>query len=72
MSKIKSHKGLLKRIRVTSKGKVMHKRAGTSHLMTSFTGKRKREMRRKLGVHKSVAKIMERMLRQRIIGRGQG
>lgn len=72
MPKNKSHKGTLKRIRVTGKGKVVHKRAGTSHLMTSFSGKRKRKMRNKLGVHKSVAKAMEKLLRIRLIGRSQG
>lgn len=71
MSKNKTHKGTLKRVRITSKGKVTHKRAGTSHLMSSFSGKRKRKMRNKLVAHKSIAKMMEGILRRRLVGRDE-
>lgn len=45
MSKMKPSKCLVRRVKVTGTGKLKHKRRGTSHLMTSFTGKRKRHLR---------------------------
>jgi len=35
MPKQKTHKGLAKRVKVTARGKVKHRRAGGSHLMSS-------------------------------------
>jgi large subunit ribosomal protein L35 len=45
MPKMKTHKGVKKRFRATSKGKVKHRRAGTSHLNSRLTPKRRRELR---------------------------
>ena len=45
MPKQKTHKGLAKRIKVTARGKVTHKRAGTGHLMNSKNAKRRRRLR---------------------------
>ena len=42
MPKQKTHKGVKKRFRVTAKGKVKHRQAGTSHLAVRKTHKRKR------------------------------
>lgn len=47
MPKMKTHKGSKKRFRVSSKGKVSHKRAGMSHLMSGMSGKRKRKLSKK-------------------------
>ena len=41
MPKQKTHKGVKKRFRVTARGKVKHRRAGTSHLQVLLTSKRK-------------------------------
>jgi large subunit ribosomal protein L35 len=46
MPKMKTHKGLKKRVRVTANGKVMHKRAGDGHLMSGKRGKRCRSLRK--------------------------
>jgi large subunit ribosomal protein L35 len=46
MPKMKTHKGVKKRFRATAKGKVKHRRAGTSHLNSRLTPKRRRELRR--------------------------
>jgi large subunit ribosomal protein L35 len=46
MPKQKTHKGVKKRFRVTAKGKVKHRSAGTSHLAARMTQKRKRHLRR--------------------------
>jgi large subunit ribosomal protein L35 len=45
MPKQKTHKGIKKRFRVTGKGKVKHRSAGTSHLAARMSQKRKRKLR---------------------------
>ncbi|HEY2828435.1 MAG TPA: 50S ribosomal protein L35 [Pirellulales bacterium] len=45
MPKMKTHKGVKKRFRATAKGKVKHRRAGTSHLNSRMTHKRSRNLR---------------------------
>ena len=45
MPKQKTHKGVKKRFRMTARGKVKHRRAGTSHLQVRLTSKRRRELR---------------------------
>ena len=45
MPKQKTHKGVKKRFRVTAKGKVKHRQAGTSHLAARMEHKRKRHLR---------------------------
>ena len=45
MPKMKSHKGMAKRVKITGTGKVMVKRAGERHLLTTKTGKRKRSLK---------------------------
>jgi large subunit ribosomal protein L35 len=69
MSKLKSHKGLLKRVKITASGKVAHKRSGKSHLNSEMRGKRSRQLRNVKLVHKTEAKRMEQMLHTRLRGR---
>ncbi len=45
MPKQKTHKGVKKRFRTTARGKVKHRRAGTSHLQVRLTSKRRRDLR---------------------------
>jgi large subunit ribosomal protein L35 len=45
MPKMKTHKGTKKRFRLTAKGKVKHRSAGTSHLAARMSQKRKRKLR---------------------------
>ena len=45
MPKMKTHKGTKKRFRLTAKGKVKHRSAGTSHLAARMSHKRKRNLR---------------------------
>jgi len=47
MPKEKTKKALTKRFRITSKGKVMHSKGGKSHLMSTKSGDRKRQLRKK-------------------------
>ncbi len=44
MPKQKTHKGLSKRVKITATGKVRHKRAGGSHLMSGKNAKRRRRV----------------------------
>jgi len=46
MPKQKTHKGTKKRFRVTASGKVKHRGAGTSHLASRKSKKRRRKLRR--------------------------
>lgn len=45
MPKQKTHKGTKKRFRLTGTGKVKHRSAGTSHLASRMSQKRKRNLR---------------------------
>ena len=45
MPKQKTHKGTKKRFRLTAKGKVKHRKAGTSHLAFRMSKKRRRNLR---------------------------
>jgi large subunit ribosomal protein L35 len=45
MPKQKTHKGTKKRFRLTAKGKIKHRQAGTSHLQSRMSKKRRRQLR---------------------------
>ena len=45
--KMKTHKGVKKRFKVTATGKVLHKRCGSSHLNSHKSGGRIRKLRKK-------------------------
>ena len=45
MPKQKTHKGIKKRFTVTAKGKAKHRKAFRGHLLSSKSGKRKRNLR---------------------------
>jgi large subunit ribosomal protein L35 len=45
--KMKSHKGIKKRFKVTATGKVSHKRCGSSHLNSHKSGSKIRKLRKK-------------------------
>jgi large subunit ribosomal protein L35 len=46
MPKMKTHKGMKKRFKISATGKVSHKRCGSSHLMSHKSGKRVRRLRK--------------------------
>jgi len=45
MPKMKRHKGLAKRVKVSARGKVLHKKINAGHLMSGKAGKRRRRLR---------------------------
>ena len=56
MPKQKTHKGTKKRFRLTASGKAKHRQAGTSHLNTRMSHKRKRNLRGTSTVDECMAK----------------
>jgi large subunit ribosomal protein L35 len=66
MSKLKSHKGLLKRVRVTAKGKVKVRRAFGGHLRSHKSGKLMRSYSEPNFVGKADIKRIGAMLKLRV------
>lgn len=62
MPKIKTHKGIAKRVKKTSKGKLKRSKAFHSHILTKKTGKRKRNLRRSTLIDKTYEKRYKKML----------
>ncbi len=46
MPKLKTHKGIKKRVKVSKKGKVKRMKGGAGHLMSSKSAKRRRQLRK--------------------------
>jgi len=65
MGKLKPHKGLKKRVKVTAKGKIIRHKAGKRHLMSSKSSKRRRRLKRT----DQVAAV-ERKTVLRLLGKG--
>ena len=62
MPKIKTRKGIAKRIRVTSTGKLMRAHAWKSHMLEHKKQKNKRASRQLQAVHKTDRKQVRRAL----------
>ncbi len=62
MPKLKSHSGLKKRVKVSSKGKIKRNKAFKSHLMSGKSGNRKRKLRKKTLIAKGYVRSMLRSL----------
>ncbi len=71
MSKNKSHKGLLKRIRVSKTGKIRHKSANFKHLRSHKSGQRLRRLRKGSFMASADSKRLEKLLFRRLRGRTQ-
>lgn len=62
MSKMKTNRSAKKRYKITGTGKIKRSRAGKSHLMATFSGKRVRQLRNAALVSKGEEKTAKRML----------
>ena len=62
MPKLKTRKGMAKRIRVTRNGKLLRKHAWKSHLLEHKSQKRKRAFRAPAAVSRADAKEVRRSL----------
>lgn len=62
MPKMRSHRGAAKRFQRTGSGKIKRHKANKSHILTSKTPKRKRQLRRTEEVTKADVPRVERLL----------
>ncbi len=62
MPKMKTHRGMAKRVRKTGTGKLMRAKAFKSHILTKKSSKRKRNFRHETEVAKADTKVVERQL----------
>ena len=61
-NKMKPHKGLLKRVKVTARGKIVRRKANKGHLMSSKSGNRRRRLGKAAVIAPSELKRALRML----------
>lgn len=71
MPKNKSHKGILKRMKITKTGLVRHNRAYGKHLRSHKSATRLRRLRKDKYLSNPEAKRLERLLYRRLRGRDQ-
>jgi large subunit ribosomal protein L35 len=64
MPKTKTNRAMAKRIKKTASGKFLREKAFRSHILTSKTRKRKRQLRRTTVLDKSDEKRVRHMLNQ--------
>jgi large subunit ribosomal protein L35 len=62
MPKIKTHKGASKRFKITGSGKIVRKKAFTSHILTKKNAKRKRRLGNEIEVSTADTKKVKRLL----------
>jgi large subunit ribosomal protein L35 len=62
MPKMKTHRGTAKRFKKTAKGRVKRWQAFTSHILTSKSPKRKRQLRQGEMISKADEKRVKRLL----------
>jgi len=68
---MKTHKGLMKRIRITKTGKVAHAKAGVKHLRSAKSPKRLMRLRGKSFISTAETKRLSKLLGRRLRGREQ-
>ena len=59
MPKQKTHKGLLKRVKLTSSGKVKCRHSGTGHLMSGKNAKRRRRLSNSAVIKSAKAQVIK-------------
>ncbi|MDZ7672780.1 MAG: 50S ribosomal protein L35 [Halanaerobiales bacterium] len=62
MPKLKTHKGIKKRVKVTKNGKLKRRKAFKSHILTKKTSKRKRQLRKSEMMDKTYQKRYKQLL----------
>lgn len=63
MPKMKTHKGLLKRVKISARGKVRYNKSNAGHLMSGKDGNRCRRMRKHSSLNNpKLASRIRRML----------
>jgi large subunit ribosomal protein L35 len=64
MPKMKTHKGLKKRVKVTASGKIKAHKSCKGHLMSGKSAKRRRRLDKPMIITEVYAKCMREMLNQ--------
>ncbi|MBI1335907.1 MAG: 50S ribosomal protein L35 [Phycisphaera sp.] len=67
MPKLKSHKGLLKRIKISGKGKVKFRKSRNGHLRSNKTGDQVRSYRKKGVAKRGDITRLEKMLHRPLL-----
>lgn len=62
MPKMKTHKSVAKKVKVTGSGKLLRCRGGKRHLATGKPAKRKRQLRKKGLISESYLKTYKRLV----------
>ena len=62
MPKMKTHRGMAKRVRKTGTGKLMRAKAFKSHILTKKSQKRKRNFRHETEITAADTKVVKRQL----------
>ncbi len=62
MPKLKTHRGAAKRFSVTGTGKIKRSKANSSHILTSKTTKRKRNLRKSAILDKTNEKALRKLI----------
>ena len=62
MPKMKSHRGAAKRFKATGSGRLKHKQPYHSHILTSKSAKRKRQLRQAAYMSQAETKSLQRLL----------
>jgi large subunit ribosomal protein L35 len=62
MPKLKTHKGVAKRVKVTKRGKIKRHQAFHGHLMAGKSGSRRRRLKGPVTANKQVARRLARLL----------
>mgnify|MGYP001769936109 FL=1 len=62
MPKLKTHRGAAKRFKLTGSGKVRRHHANASHIMTTKTTKRKRNLRKSAILDKTNEREIKRLI----------
>jgi large subunit ribosomal protein L35 len=62
MPKMKTHRGAAKRFKATGKGRLKHKQPYRSHILTSKSTKRKRQLRSPAYMSEAETKALKRLL----------
>ena len=62
MPKMKTHKGLKRRFKLTATGQVKRNKQGRRHILTKKSPKRKRQLRRPSLLDQGVVKMYKRLM----------
>lgn len=62
MPKLKTHKGIKKRVKVTKSGKIKSRKGFKSHILTKKSSKRKRQLKKPKMMNKTHQKKYKKLL----------